>query len=197
VDPADLPDSPLELTEPEWEGRVGWSPVNASLQAYVTALRETEGEDVARDFLEGMVANGAQPYDSNTAVRDAIAAGEVDVGLINHYYVAQAIAEEGPDYPVDVYFPPDDLGSLINVSGIGVLSSSDDPEGAQDLIEFLLSDQSQTFFSESSKEYPLAAGVQPAPELVPLDEIPAPPIDLGEISDLEGTLELMRETGAL
>jgi iron(III) transport system substrate-binding protein len=197
VDPADLPDSPLELTEPEWEGRVGWSPVNASLQAYVTALRETEGEDVARDFLEGMVANGAQPYDSNTAVRDAIAAGEVDVGLINHYYVAQAIAEEGPDYPVDVHFPPDDLGSLINVSGIGVLSSSDDPEGAQDLIEFLLSEQSQTFFSESSKEYPLAAGVEPAPELVPLDEIPAPPIDLGEISDLEGTLELMRETGAL
>ena len=197
VDPADLPDSPLELTEPEWEGRVGWSPANASLQAYVTALREVEGEDVAREFLEGMVANGAQPYESNTAVRDAIAAGEVDVGLVNHYYVAQAIAEEGPEYPVDVHFPPDDLGSLINVSGIGVLSSSDDPKGAQELIEFLLSEQSQAFFSESSKEYPLAAGVEPAPELVPMDEIPAPPIDLGEISDLEGTLELMRETGAL
>lgn len=197
VDRADLPDSPLELTEPEWEGRVGWSPVNASLQAYVTALRKVEGEDVARDFLEGMVANGAQPYDSNTAVRDAIAAGEVDVGLINHYYVAQAIAEEGPEYPVDVYFPPDDLGSLINVSAIGVLSSSDDPKAAQDLIQFLLSEQAQSFFSESSKEYPLAAGVEPSPELVPMDEIPAPPIDLGEISDLEGTLELMRETGAL
>jgi iron(III) transport system substrate-binding protein len=197
VAPADLPDSPLELTEPEWEGRVGWSPSNASLQAYVTALRESEGDDVAREWLERMVANDAQPYDSNTAVRDAVAAGEVDVGLVNHYYVAQAIAEEGPDYPVDVHFPPDDLGSLINVSGAGVLESSDDPEGGRALIEYLLSRDAQSFFSTSSKEYPLAAGVDPAPELVPIEEIPAPPIDLGQISDLEGTLELMREAGAL
>ena len=197
VEPADLPDSPLELADPEWEGRVGWSPPNASLQAYITALRAEEGEEVASTWLEGMVANGAQPYDSNTAVRDAIAAGEVDIGLVNHYYVAQAIAEEGPDYPVKVHFPPDDLGSLINVSGIGVLASSDDPKGARELIEYLLSRDAQSFFSESSKEYPLAAGVEPDPALVPIEDIPAPPIDLGEISDLEGTLELMRETGAL
>lgn len=197
VDEADLPDSPLGLTEPEWEGRVGWSPANASLQAYVTALRQVEGEDVARDWLEGMVANGVQSYESNTPLRDAIASGEVDVGLLNHYYVAQAVAEEGPDYPVDVYFPPDDLGSMVNVAGAGIVAGSDDPEGSRELIEFLLSRDAQTFFAESSKEYPLAAGVEPAPELVPLEDIPTEPIDLGEISDLEGTLELMRDTGAL
>lgn len=196
VDPADLPDSPLELTEPEWEGRVGWAPTNASFQAYVTALRAVEGEDVAREWLEGMVANDVQAYESNTPVRDAIAAGEVDVGLINHYYVAQAVAED-PDYPVDVYFPPEGLGSLINVAGAGVVASSDDPEGAQDLIEFLLGEDAQTYFATSSKEYPLAAGVEPDPDLVPLDEVPAPELDLGDISGLEGTLELLRETGAL
>ncbi|MDQ3103149.1 MAG: iron ABC transporter substrate-binding protein [Actinomycetota bacterium] len=197
VDEADVPDSPLDLVDPEWEGRVGWAPSNASLQAYVTALRTIEGEDVAREWLEGMVANGAQAYESNTPVRDAIAAGEVDLGLINHYYVAQAIAEEGADYPVAVKFPPDDLGSLINVAGAGVIASSDDPGGAQDLIEFLLAEDAQTYFADSSKEYPLAAGVEPDEALVPLDQIPAPDVDLGDTTDLEGTLELMRETGAL
>lgn len=194
---SELPDSPLELTEPEWRGRVGWAPSNASLQAYVTALRAEEGEDVAREWLEGMVANDAQAFPSNVPVRDAIASGEIDAGLINHYYVAQAVAEQGPDYPVDVHFPPDDLGSLVNVAGIGMLASSDRKEEALEFIEFLLSEPAQSYFVESSKEYPLARGLEPDPELVPLARIPSPEIDLTEISDLEGTLELMRETGAL
>ncbi len=122
---SELPDSPLELTDPKWRGRVGWAPANASLQAYVTALRAERGEEVAREWLEGMVANETQTFPSNVPVRDAIAAGEIDLGLINHYYVAQAAAEQGPDYPVGVHFPPDDLGSLVNVAGIAMLASSD------------------------------------------------------------------------
>ncbi len=197
VEEADLPDSPLELTDERWRGRVGWAPSNASLQAYVTALRVTEGEDVARDWLEGMVANDTQPFDSNVPVRDAIASGEIDLGLINHYYVAQARSEQGDDYPVEVFFPPDDLGSLINVSGAGVLASSDRKREAFDFIEFMLSRPAQEYFAESSKEYPLASGVEPDPTLTPLRRIPAPEIDLAGIDDLEGTLQLMQETGAL
>ena len=120
---SELPDSPLELTDEKWKGRVGWAPTNASLQGYITALRLVEGEDVAKQWLEGMVANDVQVYDSNIPVRDAIAKGEIDLGLINHYYVAEAVAED-PDYPVKVHFPPDDLGSLINVAGVGVLASA-------------------------------------------------------------------------
>ena len=72
-----------------------------------------------------MVANDTKVYSNNIAVRDAIANGEIDIGLINHYYVAEAVAEEGPDYPVGVFFPPNqDLGSLINVSGAAILASS-------------------------------------------------------------------------
>lgn len=197
VDESELPDSPLELTEPQWEGRVGWAPTNASLISYVTALRAEEGDDVAREWLEGMVANGVQSYESNVPVRDAIASGEIDVGLINHYYVAEAIAEEGPDYPVKAYFPPDDLGSLVNVAGAGVLASSDRKEEAFDFVEFMLSEPAQEYFAESSKEYPLAAGVEADTELTPLEDIPAPDIDLGELNDIEGTIEMMRETGAL
>jgi iron(III) transport system substrate-binding protein len=197
VEPDELPASPLELTEPAWSGRVGWAPTNASLQGYVTALRQVEGDDVAREWLEGMVANDVQPYESNVPVRDAIAAGEIDVGLINHYYVAEAKAQEGDDYPVDVHFPPDDLGSLVNTTGVGVLASSDEPSEALDFIRFMLSPQAQRYFAESSKEYPLIDGVAPDPALVPLGRIPAPEVDLAALDDLRGTIELMRDTGAL
>lgn len=197
VERAELPDSPLDLVEPEWTGRVGWAPANASLQAYVTAVREELGEDVAREWLEGMVANDTQAYENNTAVRDAIANGEIDVGLVNHYYVAQAQAELGPDYPVEVYFPPEGLGSLINVAGVGILQSSDDKQAALDFIEYLLSRDAQQYFVDETKEYPLIDGLEPDPELVPIRRIPAPGIDLGRLDDLEGTLALMRETGAL
>jgi iron(III) transport system substrate-binding protein len=197
VERDELPDSPLELTDPEWEGRVGWAPTNASLQGYVTALREVEGEEVAREWLEGMVANDTQAYESNVPVRDAIAAGEIDVGLINHYYVAEAIEENGPDYPVEVHFPPDDLGSLVNTTGVGVLASTDDRDDALGFVRFLLGPEAQRYFAESSKEYPLIEGVKPDRSLRPLAQIPSPRVDLSDLSDLEGTLELMRDTGAL
>jgi iron(III) transport system substrate-binding protein len=193
----ELPDSPLELTGPEWEGRVGWAPTNASLQGYVTALRQVEGEEVAREWLEGMVANRTQVYESNVPVRDAIANGEIDVGLINHYYVAEAIEQEGPDYPVGVHFPPEDLGSLVNATGVGVLGSTDRRGEALAFVRFLLGAEAQRYFAESSKEYPLAAGVEPAGDLTPFNRIPAPDVDLSNLDDLEGTLELMRETGVL
>jgi iron(III) transport system substrate-binding protein len=194
----DLPASVLDLTDPEWEGRVGWAPTNASFQTFVTALRLTEGDGVAREWLEGMVANGAESFDSNTSIRDAIAAGEVDVGLINHYYVAQAKAEEGARYPVEVYFPPDgDLGSLVNVAGAGILVASDEQGEARELVDFLLSAEAQEYFAEETKEYPLIEGVEADPAVVPLAQIEHPNIDLTRLDDLQGTLTLIEESEAL
>jgi iron(III) transport system substrate-binding protein len=198
LEESELPESVFDLTDPEWEGRVGWSPTNASFQAFVTAMRASEGEEAAREWLEGMVANGAVAYADNETARDAIAAGEIDLAPINHYYIAQAKAEEGDDYPVEAYFPPGgDLGSLINVAGVGLLASSDQSEETTQLIEFLLEPEAQQFFTESSKEYPLAGKVEPDPNLVPLAEIEQPDIELSELDDLPGTLELLEETGAL
>jgi iron(III) transport system substrate-binding protein len=195
---SELPDSPLELTEPQWRGRVGWGPATGSLQEYVTALRLTEGEDVAREWLEGMVANDAVDSPNNVAIRDSVAAGEIDVGLLNHYYVAQAIAAEGPDYPVELYYQPDDLGSLLLLSSVGVLESSDRKEEAFDFVRSLLSRETQDYFTASSKEYPLARGVKLDPALeVELSEIPSPRGDPTDISELQATIELMQETGAL
>lgn len=195
---ADLPRSIFDLTDSEWTGRIGWAPTNASFQAFVTAMRASEGEDAAREWLEGIVANEPVVYPDNETARDGIAAGEVDIAPINHYYIEQAREEEGEAYPVAGYLPPGgDLGSLINVAGAAQLASSDQSREATQLIRFLLEPEAQQFFTEDTKEYPLIAGVEADPDLVPLDEIEQPDIELSDLDDLQGTLELLQETGAL
>ena len=198
IDEADLPRSILDFTGPAWKGRIGWAPTNASFQAFVTALRVTKGEEAARRWVGGIVANDAEVFENNIAVRDAIAAGEIDVGFINHYYVAEAYAEQGRGYPVGIFQPPGgDPGSLVNVAGAGQLEGAGNPGGAQRFVAFLLSKDAQAFFARRTKEYPLAAGVEADPSLVPLERIEQPHVDLSNLDDLKGTIELLEEAGAL
>lgn len=198
VEESELPPSPFGLTDPKWKDRVGWSPASSSMQEYVTALRAKYGDDRTRQWLGEMVDNGAVSFPDNVTIRDAIAKGEIDVGLINHYYVAQAVAEEGPDYPVAVYFPPGGLGSLMLLTSVGVLESSDRTDEAFAFVRSLLGPESQAFFTSSSKEYPLAKGVEPDPSLsVPIGKIPVSDSSLVDLKELQGTIELMKEAGAL
>lgn len=198
LSPARLPRSPFGLTAPRWRDRVGWSPPSSSMQEYVTALRARYGDERTREWLEAMVANGVRSYPNNVTIRDAIAAGEIDVGLINHYYVAQAVAEEGPDYPVGAHFPPGGLGSLMLLTTVGVLESSDRKPEALAFVRSLLEPESQEFFTASAKEYPLARGAGRDPALsVSLSEVPSTDPGLVELEQLQATIELMRESGAL
>jgi iron(III) transport system substrate-binding protein len=198
VKPSELPPSPFGLTDPQWKDRVGWSPASSSMQEYVTALRAKYGDERTRQWLGEMVDNGAVAFPDNVTIRDAIAKGEIDVGLINHYYVAQAISEEGPDYPVAVDFPPGGLGSLLLLTSVGVLESSDRKPEAFAFVRSLLSEKSQAFFTSSSKEYPLAKGAKPDPSLsVPIGKIPASDSSLVDLKELQRTIELMKESGAL
>lgn len=194
---ADLPASILDLANPEWAGRVGWAPTNASFQAHVTAMRLLLGDDAVRSWLESMVANGAIPYDGNTAVVQAVIDGEVQVGLVNHYYLYGFLADN-PDVPaVNYYFPGGDPGALVNVAGAGIVSTSDHPGLAQRLILYLLGNHAQEYFATETYEYPLVAGIEPSVELRPLAEIEVPALDLSDLSDLQSTLELLSETGAI
>jgi iron(III) transport system substrate-binding protein len=193
----DVPDSILDLTDPEWSGRVGWAPTNGSFQAFVTALRVTEGEDVAREWLEGMQANDVVVFENNTAIVEGVARGEVEVGITNHYYLYRFLAED-PDYNVANKFLPGDIGGLVNIAGVGVLGSSDEQEAAFELVRYLLSDEVQTYFGQvtDALEFPVVDGID-SPELPTLDEIDPPDIDLSNLEDLQGTLELLQEVGAL
>jgi iron(III) transport system substrate-binding protein len=198
LDEGDFPDSVLDMTDRRWRGKLGWAPTNPSFETFVTALRKLRGDDVARRWLEDMVANDTRAYPNNIAVRDAIANGEIQGGLINHYYVAEAIAEEGNDYPVGLhFFPGGDPGALVNVSGAAILATSKRKPQAQALVEFLLGRTAQEFFADDTKEYPLAAGVRPDPALEPLARIDQPDIDLSDLGDLQGSVELIQDAGAL
>jgi iron(III) transport system substrate-binding protein len=195
---ADLPQSIDELTDEQWRGRIGWAPTNGSFQAFVTALRLMRGDDGARAWLQAMLANEPVRYDGNSQIVQAIADGEIDLGLVNHYYALRQIAEQGEGFPVRNHFlAADDQGSLINIAGAGMLASSDNPAAAQRLIEWLLGEGAQAYFAQSTFEYPLVEGVNGPPQVPPLAELQHPDIDLSDLSDLEGTLDLLREVGVL
>ncbi|HEX6331863.1 MAG TPA: iron ABC transporter substrate-binding protein [Actinomycetota bacterium] len=198
VDPAELPDSIFGFTDPAWSGRIGWAPTNGSFQAFVTALRLLEGEDAAREWLEGILANDPVVYDSNTPALEGIAAGEVDVAFINHYYLFVKRDEEGPDYPVEnAFLGGGDAGALVNVAGVAILNASDGVGPAERFVEFLLSEEAQSYFAEQTHEYPLVEGVPVEAGLTPLEELDPPDIDLGALENLQGTLELLQDVGAL
>lgn len=195
---ADLPASIFDFTDPRWKGRIGWAPTNGSFQAFVTAMRAVHGEDATRRWLEGILANEPRSYPSNAPIVEAVAAGEIDVGFVNHYYLLQLKAERGDDFPAANYYPADgDIGALVNVAGAGILRSAAHPQAAERFLEYLLSEDAQRYFAESTFEYPLVQGV-PAPEDVPpLESVKTPDVDLSDLWDLEGTLELLRDVGAL
>jgi iron(III) transport system substrate-binding protein len=198
VDEADLPQSIHDLTGPEWKGKVGYAPTNASFQSFVTALRVLEGEDGAKQWLTDLKANDAQVYEKNGAILDAVDAGEVDAGLINHYYWYAKAAELGEDtLNAKLHFlPGGDPGTLINVAGVGITAHGGQQPEARQALEFFLSEQAQLYFAEETKEYPLAAGVtSPVEALPPLEGIEAPAIDLTDLDSLEATLELLQEVG--
>ncbi len=193
----DVPDSVFELTEGEWEGRVGWAPTNGSFQAFVTAMRLVEGEDATEQWLEAMLQNGAVPFENNTSLVEGVSRGEVDLALTNHYYVFRFLAED-PGFNVANHYLPGDVGGLVNVAGIGMLATSDAPEAAFELIRYLLGEEVQTFFGQvtDAPEFPLRPGVD-APQLPELADLDPPEVDLSRLEDLQGTLELLQDVGAL
>jgi iron(III) transport system substrate-binding protein len=195
----DVPDSVHDVVKPEWKGKVGFAPTNASFQAFVTGMRVLEGDDAARKWLEDLKANGSKTYTNNLATLDAVEAGEVSLGLVNHYYWYERVAEKGVD-GVDAklhFLPGKDPGALINVAGVGVLAANEDQNAtARKAVDYLLSKDAQTYFADTTKEYPLAAGVTSSVEgLPPFESLQSPDIDLGKLESLQETLAMLQDVG--
>ena len=195
---ADLPDDMWGFTDPRWRGRIGWAPTNASFQTMVTAMRSLWGEDRARDWLEGIQANDPRVYPKNTPQVAAVAAGEIDVGFVNHYYLFRFLAEEGENFPARNYHPRGGgPGSIIMVAGAGVLNTAENSDNAKRFLSFLLSTVGQQYFASQTFEYPLVERIKTPRVLIPYTEINAPEISLTDLADLAGTQTLLRETGVL
>ncbi len=189
-----------ELTGPEWSGRVGFAPTNASFQSFLTAMRVLEGEDVAEEWLNGLIANDAEIFPGNGPILEAVNTGALDIGLLNHYYWVIAAAEAGgPDaMRAQLKFgEPGSVSALVNVTGAGILTGSAGSAEALEFVKFLVSEQAQTFFVEETGEYALIPGA-PSPANVPtLDELQGPDIDFSDLADLEGTVALLQKVGLI
>lgn len=195
----ELPESVLELTEPEWKGRVAIAPGNSSFQGFVTAMRETIGDDKTEAWLQGMKANDVKTYEGNGDIAAAVAEGEVDSGLVNHYYLYELLAED-PDAPAaNHFFKKGDPGSFVNVSAAGILKGGENQANAQRFIEFLLSEGQAYFATEATeKEYPVIASYQQdLPDtLPPLDEVEGPDVPLDTLGDeLPSTVRMIESVG--
>ena len=224
INPEDLPSSVLDLPDfDQYEGRVGWTPPYSSFQDFVTALRVLHGPDTTRTWLNGMQDLNPKGYSSNTPMIRALAAGEIDIALTNHYYVlrlkyggAEGYYEEeeegeeeeheeeegtpSPNAPVETYhFQDGDVGNLALVTGVGQLATSDQPEDARRFIRFLWSDTAQQLAATQVNEYPVVENVQVPEYMTPVKEVlpKSPTFDFERLSDLDATLKLLREEGIL
>lgn len=195
VKPAELPQSVFDLTNPKWKGKIGWAPTNGSFQAFITALRVSQGEEKAKQWLKDIKANQPKEYPKNAPIVEALARGEISVGLVNHYYLEE-FKQENPLAPVAHHYTRD-VGSLVNVAGVAILDSAHHPKLAEKFANFLLSNEAQEYFATQTYEYPLASGILVASKSKTLDQIPTPTIDLSSLNDLNGTLKLLEETGVL
>ena len=194
---ADLPSSIFDLVQPEWRGRVGWAPTNGSFQAFVTALRETIGDDRTADWLRAMIDNDVQEYTSNTPIVQAVGDGDLDIGLVNHYYLWRFLAEDNNFPAANLYTDPGQAGALVNVAGAGLIASAGDNPAALRFIDYLLEPSAQRYFGAETNEYPLIDGIDPNPGIPSLTTLNPPALSLTTLTDLEGTLDLLRDVGAL
>lgn len=192
---ANVPSSVFDLAEPEWQGRIAIAPTNASFQAFVTAMRVLHGEDKTLEWLRAMKTN-AVIYEKNSAILEAVENKSVDAGLINHYYWFAMGREIGFENLTSRLgqFEAKDVGNLINAAGVGIVSDSN---AARSFVEYLLSRTGQQYFVDETSEYPLISGIEAGVDLTPLDQIPAPDIDLSDLDSLEETLKLIREAGLI
>lgn len=196
VNQDEIPESILDLPDAGL-GAIGIAPTNASFQTFITALRLTEGEEGARTWLATLLANEHVIFDGNGAIVDAVANGEIGLGLVNHYYLYQKLKETPDITAQNHYYLNGDIGGLINVAGVGVIAGSGQEETAHAVVEAMLGESAQSYFAEETSEYPLASGVSPSADLPPLDEYVLPEVNLNDLDDLRGTVELLTDLGLI
>ncbi|HUF96680.1 MAG TPA: extracellular solute-binding protein, partial [Ilumatobacter sp.] len=190
------PTGTLELTDPKWAGQVAIVPGNAGFQAFITGFRVAQGDDAASQWLTDMIANGVRTdIESNGDVLAAVNDGDLPMGLINHYYwgaLAEELGEE--NMAAQLIFPAgDDPGGLFNASAVGITTGGAENPAALAFVEFLLSEEGQTYFVEQTYEYPVVAGI-PGPAGYPaMSDLEGPAIDLTDLDSLEVTQALLTD----
>ncbi|OED34973.1 hypothetical protein AB834_05485 [PVC group bacterium (ex Bugula neritina AB1)] len=197
VNPKDLPKTIWGLLDQKWSGgRIGWAPLNSSFQSFVAGLLVTQGEKRTRLWLQGIKANEPQVYPKNTAIVAALGRKEISVGLVNNYYLHRFLSKD-PSYPVAHHYTQGDVGSMLNVAGIGILKNSSKKELAEKLIKFLLSEEIQKTFAKTTFEYPLIKGIEVQGPQKSLSTFSTLDLDLNELKEIRKAVTILKEEGVL
>ena len=190
----------LDLADPTWKGKLAIPNAGSEyLQAGVSVIRASIGDDRTKTFLEGLRDNaGTQVYQKSSQIVEAVAKGQVALGIVNHYYVYRHLATQ-PAAPIAVLMPDQQeggMGAIMNVAGIGVLKHTPRVEQAKLLVEFLVSQAGQKIFADLDKEYPLHPEVQADPALVERKSFRAAMVPLAKLAELRApTLRLIEQVG--
>jgi iron(III) transport system substrate-binding protein len=193
-----LPKSLLDLADPDWKGRWAASPSGADFQAIVSALLELKGEQATVDWLKAMKENFTA-YKGNGTVMKAVNAGEIDGGVIYHYYWFGDQAKTGENSKnVELhYFKNEDPGAFVSISGGGVLASSKHPKEAQAFVKWIAGKGGQDILKNgTSYEYAVGVGAESNPKLVPLADLQAPKVEPSKLNSKKVT-DLMTAAGLL
>lgn len=190
----------LDLADPKWKNKIG-IPNSGSeyLQAGVSVIRATHGDARTKQFLEGLRDNaGAQVYQKSSQIVDAVAKGQVAMGIVNHYYVYRHLAAQ-PSAPIAVFMPDQyegGMGAIMNVAGVGIIKSTKHLDSAKLLVEFLVAQAGQKLFADLDKEYPLHPEVKADPALIERKSFRAAQVPLTKLAELrEPTLTLIEQVG--
>ncbi|MEI7065433.1 iron ABC transporter substrate-binding protein [Dickeya chrysanthemi] len=195
---AQLPTSLMDLAKPEWKGRWAASPSGADFQAIVSAMLELKGEKATLEWLKAMKANFTA-YKGNSTVMKAVNAGQIDSGVIYHYYpfVDGAKTGENSKNVRLYYFKHQDPGAFVSISGGGVLASSKHKEQAQAFIKWITGKKGQEVLrTNTAFEYAVGVNAESNPKLVPLKDLQAPKVDAAKLNGKK-VVELMTEAGLL
>jgi len=196
--PEQLPKSMLDLADASWKGRWGAAPAGADFQAIVSALLELKGEAATAAWLKGLKQN-ATPFRGNSVVMKAVNTGQIDGGIIYHYYYFgdQAGTGENSKNVQLHYFKNEDPGAFVSISGGGVLASSKHKAQAQAFLKWITGKGGQGILrTGDSYEYAVGAGAASNPKLVPLAELQAPKVEPSKLNSKKVT-DLMLQAGLL
>ena len=198
VDPSefDTEDTYAGLGDPKWKGRLCMrDSTEAYTQSLVAALIDLHGREKAQEIVQSWLDNDVEIMSNDILLLEAIDAGACDVALVNHYYYAREL-EEDPNLNVKLFWASQDgAGTQVNISGAGIVKSSDAPGKAQRLLEWLASDGQEAFVG-GNHEYPVNPAVEPDPIVAGLGEFKEMPLDAEAYGSLNAeATEMLAEVG--
>jgi iron(III) transport system substrate-binding protein len=194
---SDIPTKVAEFPEADaFQDALGWAPSYGAFQSFITAMRLNKSDAATKEWLKAMLEAGVSQYGNEFEISNAVANGELNAGFANHYYSLR-IKRDRPEAPVELAFTENDAGALVNVSGAQILETSENKELASQFVRHLHTVEAQEFFATRTFAYPMIAGVEPVGGLPPIDELAPPEIDLSDLADVSGTVDMLREVGAL